>query len=228
MQVLFSLMLIFTFIWNPFILIRAEESDRKNESVEPIESFSNEKEYQSFRGAGRMITQELEEVNASFFYPHSMHLDLLKNHPETIPTLAQWVYEEWKSYDASLTLQKLIDSFSERLKSDQIPIAFVVLKKGHPIGCIGLKEQSSPEFSDFPKDSIWMGSLQVVLEERNQGIGQELLKFSKTIAKGFGYKRLYFYTSNYANVEWYVKRGAYVMETRPFRGHTITIMQMPL
>ena len=184
--------------------------------------------YESFSGDGLVINQMLEEVNMSFFYPHSMHLDLLKNHPQTIPKLAQWLYEEWKSYDASLTLEKLIHSFGERLNNDQIPITFVVLKKGEPIACISLKEQSSPEFFDFPKNSIWMGSLQAIPEERNKGIGQELLKFAITIVRHLGQKWLYFYTSNANNVEWYVKRGAYVIETRLFRNHMITIMQIPL
>lgn len=175
-----------------------------------------------------MMNQALEEINQSFFYPHLMRLDLLKNQPQVLPQLAQWLYEEWQSYDASLTLDKLIQSFSERLNSDQIPITFVVLKEGEPIGCISLKEQSSPEFSDFPQNSLWMGSLQVIPEERNQGIGQELLKFSTTIARSFGYETLYFYTSKSINVEWYVKRGASVIEMRLFRDHMITIMQIHL
>lgn len=175
-----------------------------------------------------MISQTLQEVNKSFFHPHSMHLDLLKNHPQVISKLALWLYEEWRSYDVSLTLEKLILSFSERLNSDQIPITFVVLKEGKPIGCISLKEQSRPEFFDFSRNSIWMGSLQVIPGERSQGIGQELLKFSTTIAKCLGYENLYFYTSNPVNVKWYVKRGAYVIETRLFHDHTITIMKMPL
>jgi ribosomal protein S18 acetylase RimI-like enzyme len=184
--------------------------------------------YQSPKGNELMITQILEEANKSFFYLHSMHLDLLKNHAQTISQLAQWLYEEWRPYDTSLTLQKLIDSFGERLNSDQIPITFIVLKKGYPIGCISLKKQSNPELLDYPNNSIWMGSLQVIPEERNQGIGQELLKFSTCVARVLNYKSLYFYTSNFANVEWYIKRGACFIETRPFRDHEITIMQIPL
>lgn len=175
-----------------------------------------------------MIKKMLEEANTSFFHLHAMHLDLLKNHPREIPRLAQWLYEEWQSYDTSLTVEKLINSFNERLNSDDLPITFVVLKGGNPIGCISLKEQSSPEFFDFPKNSIWMGSLQVVLEERNQSIGQELLKFAIAITKSLGHNSLYFYTSNSVNVDWYVKRGASIIKNRLFRAHMITIMQISL
>lgn len=173
-----------------------------------------------------MISELLKEKNRSFFYPLSMQLDLLKNHPQTILKLARWLYEEWKPYDPSLTLEKLIHSFGERLNSDQIPISFVVVKEREPIACISLKEQSSPELMDFPKNSIWLGSLQVIPEERNKGIGQALLKFCVSAVRSFGHTSLYLYTSNADNVKWYVDRGAEVIETRPFRGHTITIMQI--
>jgi N-acetylglutamate synthase-like GNAT family acetyltransferase len=93
---------------------------------------------------------------------------------------------------------------------------------------ISLKKETAPELADFPENSIWMGSLQVIPQERNQGIGQELLKFSQIIAKQFGYEKLYFYTSNPTNVKWYLKRGAQVIEERPFRHHKITIMEISL
>lgn len=172
--------------------------------------------------------QALQKANQTFFSFRSMQLDLLKNRPEAIPTLAKWLYEEWKPYDASLTIQKLIHSFHERLNSEGLPIAFVVVAKDKPVACISLKKLSDPEFSDFPKDSIWIGSLYVSVENRNQGIGQELMKFAATVAKNLGCESLYFYTSNPLNIAWYVKGGAHVIDTRPFRGHHITIMQSSL
>jgi len=175
-----------------------------------------------------MIQQALQKENEYFFFPLSMRLDLLKNCPQVIPILAQWLYEEWKPYDASLTKEKLIHSFKMRLNDDAIPITFVVLKDGLPIGVISLKKETAPEFADFTKNSIWMGSLQVIPEERNQGIGKELLKFSQIIARQFGYEKLYFYTSNPSNVKWYLKRGAQVIEERLFRHHKITIMEISL
>lgn len=175
-----------------------------------------------------MIQQALQRENEDFFFPLSMQLDLLKNCPQVIPILAQWLYEEWKPYDASLTTEKLIHSFTTRLNNDAIPITFVVLKDGLPIGVISLKKETAPEFADFPENSIWMGSLRVIPEERNQGVGQELLKFSQTIAMQFGYEKLYFYTSNPENVKWYLKSGAQVIEERPFRHHEITLMEISL
>jgi GNAT superfamily N-acetyltransferase len=170
-----------------------------------------------------MIQEKIQEANNKFFSPHSMRLDLLKNWPQFIPTLAEWLYDEWHTYDTTLTKEKLVDSFKSRMNDERIPITFVVLKNTRPIGLITLKGQTDPEFSDFPQGSIWMGSLEVVLEERGQKIGEELLKFAAGVAKGLRHEKLYFYTSNPVNISWYLKKGAEVLEERPFRNHTVTI-----
>lgn len=174
------------------------------------------------------IRKMLENANHSFFHPQSMRLELLKSCPETIPTVAKLLYDEWHPYDASLTENKLIQSLTGRLNDDQIPITFIALKDTKPIGLISLKARSDSEFTDFPKNSIWMGSLIVIPEERNQGLGNQLLQCAATVAKDMGYKELYFYSSNPTSVVWYAKRGAIILDHRTFRGHTITIMRINL
>ncbi len=175
-----------------------------------------------------MIQQVLQEENKTFFFPRAMRLDLLKNCLQAIPTLAQWIYDEWHHYDASLTKERLLHSFATRLNSDEIPITFIVLKKDMPIGVISIKKETAPEFSDFPENSIWMGTLYVIPEERNQGVDQELLKVSQIVASQLGYEKLHLYISNPTYLNWYLQRGAQVIEERPFRNHTITIMEFPL
>lgn len=175
-----------------------------------------------------MIQKAIQRENEEFFFLKSMRLDFLKNCPEVIPTLAQWLYKQWHTYDTSLTEEKLVSAFKTRLNTDSIPITFVVFKDGLPTGTISLKKETDPEFVDFPKNLVWMGGFLVASEERNQGLGQELLRFSQKIAKQLGYQKLYFYTSNPANVPWYLKRGAQVLQERPFRNHKVTIMEISL
>jgi ribosomal protein S18 acetylase RimI-like enzyme len=158
-----------------------------------------------------------------------MRIEFLKNCSQLISTLAQWLYDEWHPYDSTLTKEKLIHSFNKRTNTNSIPITFVVLKNNLPIGVISLKDQTDPEFLDFPKNSVWMGSLHVIPEERNRGLGQTLLKFAQTVTQQLGHDTLYFYTSNQANVQWYLKRGAQVIEKdRVFHKHRITIMKILL
>lgn len=175
-----------------------------------------------------VLHSTLQEVNRNVFSSYHIQLSYLKDCPQAIPTLADWLYETWHPYDASLTKEKLIASFKTRLNTDKVPITFVALKDSHPVGVISLKKQTSPELSDFPDTTLWIGGLQVAPEERNQGIGHELLKFAKSVAKYFGYEKLHFYTSDPNKVNWYIKNGAQILEKRPFRNHTITIMYLEL
>ena len=138
------------------------------------------------------------------------------------------MYQEWRSYDSSLTREKLFLSFNARLRNDKIPFTVVALKDGIVIGTISLKQQDEREFTALSGDSPWLGSLHVVLGERNKGLGEGLVKIMKTIARELGHKSIFMYTSNPSNIAWYHKRGAHFLKTCCFRNHTVTIMEIPL
>lgn len=157
-----------------------------------------------------------------------IQIDFLKNHPHTIPTIAAWIYDEWRPYDSSLTKARLIAGLKQRLNDDKIPFTLIALRNSIPIGTISLKEQNEPELTDFPQGIPWLGSLQVVPKERNKGVGHRLLSQIKEQALLLGHKKVLFYTSNPTNLQWLQKRGAQLVETRPFRNHIITIMQISL
>lgn len=172
------------------------------------------------------IRNVLQEVNGAIFSPRGIALKLLKDCPEAIPTLIQWIFDEWHPYDATLTKTRLHDSYNKRLNNDRIPFVLVALRNTEPIGTISLKESGEPEFVEYANASPWMGSLHVAPSARNQGLGQALLSVVKIMAERLGYEELFFYTSNSANVEWYSRRGAQVLERRPFRNHSITMMKI--
>ncbi len=121
-----------------------------------------------------MIQQKVDEANTSFFSACNLHLDVLKNCPQVIPTLVGWLYDTRHPYDASLTKEKLIHSFETHLHCDKTPVTFVFLENNTSIDLVPVKRQTSPELSDFPKASLGMGDLQMIPQKRNQGIGQEL------------------------------------------------------
>jgi hypothetical protein len=174
------------------------------------------------------IQDRIREFNERYFFLRGLKLELLKTCPQTLYILAEWVYHEWRSYDSSLTKKKLIESFSQRLNDDKIPLTLVALKNGTPVGTVSLKWEDEAELRAISKANPWLGSLQVIYEERKLGLGQELLKIAKSIATSLGYQNLFLYTSNPVNVDWYKKRGACILKTSPFRKHTITIMQIAL
>ncbi len=174
------------------------------------------------------IRQTLLQLNESRFSPRSIEVKLLKDCPEAIPVLAQWMYDEWHPYDKELTVERLLNEYQKFLSGMPLPFAVVALKEGHLIGVISLSEKGEPEFEDLPSSGPWIGSFEVIPEERNKGLGQELGFMVLDIARSLGYSSVNFYTSNPDNVPRYMKRGAEIVEVRPFRGHMITIMKMKL
>lgn len=174
------------------------------------------------------INRALLEVNqAPFFAQKSITMKVLKECPETIPQLAQWMYDKWKSYDASLTLEKMVGSFKERLNDDRIPFVIVAFMKDKPIGMVGLKEQGAQELSNLsPKNTPWLGALFVEETQRKKGIGKQLLNLALTLAKEMGHPEVFVYTSDHTNVNWYTEKGASVVKDHyPFRDHEITLMK---
>lgn len=175
-----------------------------------------------------MIEEVMQESNETFFSLLGMEVILMKDAQEHIPLLAQWIYDEFRGYDLTLTKEKMIDAFSNRLRDNGLPLTLVVIKESKPIAMISLKEKGEPEFSELAEGNPWIGSLFVVPEERNKGIGQELLNMVITIGDHMGYQRAFVYTSKPEKNSWYLKNGAQQIESRPFRGHKITIFSFPL
>jgi GNAT superfamily N-acetyltransferase len=176
--------------------------------------------------ATTLIHETLQVANTQLFSPNSIEVKLLQDCQETIPVLAQWIYDEWHTYDTTLTLEKAHSGFNKYLNDDAMPFLIVALKEGRPIGMISLKALGEPEFADLLDNNPWLSSFHVAPEERNKGLGQAMANILLSIAQRLGYTKVHFYTSNPDNVPRYVKKGAEVVEKRPFRGHTVTIMEM--
>lgn len=175
-----------------------------------------------------MMQEAIQESNETFFTPLGIEVVLLKDAQQHIPQLAQWIYDEWRFYDAALTKDRIVAGLTSRLRDNGLPFTLVAMKNEKPVAMISLKDKGEPEFSELSEGNPWVGSFYVVPEERNKGIGQELLDLVTTIGSGLGYKWVYVYTSNPEKVGWYLKNGAQQLETRPFRGHKITIMSLEL
>lgn len=179
------------------------------------------------------LKEEIQETMAQAVeeaQPHlsDISLKVLKDCPEVIPTLADWVYEDWSSYNPSLTREKMIASFQGKLNDDQLPLALVAFKNGQPVGVISLKKHETEELADLENGCVWGGSLHVLTEERNQGIGELLAKTAALIAKRLGYTEIRFFLSQGTSVAWCTQRGAEILQLRPFQGHWITVLRFDL
>jgi len=175
-----------------------------------------------------LIREAVQEVNEKIYSQRQMRLELLKDCPEMIPVLAEWEYQDWHRYDMTLTREKLVNAFNYCLNDDRLPLAFVIFKDSIPIGVISLDAQAEPEMADLEDGNPWGGSFHVIPSERNRGLGEEMAKTLVGIAKRLGHDKIHFFTSNRQVVKWYADRGAKIVDTRPFRGHTITTFEYEL
>ncbi len=189
--------------------------------AEEIVSESDQTPYQV---NSSVIRELLQEATQNVFSPRSMELSLLEDHSEMIPLLAQWQYNDWHSYDKALTVEKLVKYFEKQPLDGSFTI--VVLKDGMPIGSISLDKEGEPEFSEY--SGPWLNSFHVIPKERGNRVGPGIAKVVLSIAKRLGYEKVNFFTSNFSNVAKYVKNGAQVVDTIPWRGHTVTIFKMSL
>ncbi len=169
-----------------------------------------------------VIQETLEEAN------RELRIELLKNCPEQIPTIVEWEYQDWHSYDKTLTRERLFEAFNSSLNDDRLPLILVAFNGSVPIGVISLEAKGEPEFVDLEDGNPWGGSFHVVPEMRNQGIGAAMAQVIVTISKRMGYQKIHFFTSREEIVGMYASHGAKIIGLRPFRGHQVTVMEYTL
>lgn len=174
------------------------------------------------------LNRVLDELNDEIFSPRSLRLNFLKHYPEWIPLLAAWEYGDWHAYDHLLTKEKLIEGFTQRLHDDQLPLVLVIFRAVLPIGVISLENRAEPELADLEDGDPWGGSFHIEAQERGRGVGEAAGRALTLLAKRLGYRKIWFYTSNSRAVKWYVRQGASIVATRPFRGHEVTVMKYDL
>lgn len=167
----------------------------------------------------------LDQYNQKFRADGGYTVQLLKYCPQTIPVLVDWVYAAWSTYDPSLTREDLAHRYQQRLHDDRMPITVVALRGREPVGTFSLRESVEPNLNAVGYIP-WLGSHHIAQTETTESLDQDLLDISVRLTACFGYPNLYVYLSDSARAEWYVKQGASVLDSRPFRDHTVTILSL--
>ena len=152
-----------------------------------------------------------------------MVIDYLANHQEAIPTLAEWYYEEWRSFSSARSLEEQAGMISLRCNVDSLPLALVALRGDEVLGTVSLKHH---ELSVRMSLSPWLSSLYVAPEYRRCGIGTELVAEAVARAQGMGLKRLYLFTNRAQS--FYERLGWSRVESLNYRLEPIVIMRRNL
>ena len=153
-----------------------------------------------------------------------VRIDYLADHPEMIPTQANWHYNQWGYLNPGCTVDRYIASLEKQLGRKQVPTAFVALEEDNsPLGSASLVTFDMDTKMDL---SPWLASVFVVPEQRNKRIGSSLVRRVVDEAKEIGIEILYLFTPDREN--FYARMGWTVFERTVYRGERIVIMSIRL
>lgn len=135
----------------------------------------------------------------------NVNIKYLVDAQQYIPTIAQWIYEQWNKYDPTLSVERISASLKQRLNKDKIPLVLMALVNNDLVGVVSLK--NSIRIPGYEDRDLWLGNLIVARNYRNQGIGRLLLNQAYNKMKELGFKKISLYTTVPEAIYWYVKNG---------------------
>ncbi len=152
-------------------------------------------------------------------------IDLLKNHPNTISTLAHiWHEVLGKIWVPDVPVERVIARFADHLNDQALPITFVALDGDLPAGMCSLRENDGIR----PDLTPWLGSLVVDPKHQKQGIGRMLIDVTVRQAKEHGFEKLYLFTFDPSVPEYYERLGWKKIGMDEFKSYPVTVMEVDL
>jgi GNAT superfamily N-acetyltransferase len=124
-------------------------------------------------------------------------IEYLKDHPEQLKLIVQWVHPEWWFYRSSTA--EVLELYKTVLNLNALPIGLIAFVDDKPAGTALICEDDPDIKLGI---SPWLEGLYVAEEFRNRGVGRALVKKCEEIASRLGYDYLYLST----HVEKYYKR----------------------
>ena len=97
-----------------------------------------------------------------------VRISYLIEHPEYIPQLAQWLFEQWATILGEKTPEARIEHLKEHMNRDELPIAWVAHANGQLFGTAALRVHGPEECEDL---TPWLGGVFVGFHFRRRGIG---------------------------------------------------------
>ena len=152
-------------------------------------------------------------------------IELLKNHPNTIPALAHiWHEVLGKVWVPDVPVERVITRFADHLKDQALPITFIALDGNLPVGMCSLRENDGIR----PDLNPWLGSLVVDPKYQKQGIGKMLIDVTALKAKELGFEKLYLFAFDPTIPEYYERLGWRKIGMDEFKSHPVTVMEVGL
>jgi N-acetylglutamate synthase-like GNAT family acetyltransferase len=166
----------------------------------------------------------------AYFYlprpPSDLKIVYLSDRPEFIPALTDWTYNKWKDYDPTLTKERASQIYKRPMSKDTPSFVLLMLNKDKLLGMISLHEHEV--IDDFKDKSPWIDDFYVDPKYINEKISvrRYLMRSLQGASKNIGINKLYVFTSDPAQVDWYMELGWKIIKTSMYQNHLITIMEL--
>jgi N-acetylglutamate synthase-like GNAT family acetyltransferase len=146
-------------------------------------------------------------------------IEYLADHPEFLPTLAQWQHHEWGHLRPGDSLEARMLRLRGQCQRDRIPLTVVAHVNGEVLGSASLVQHDMDTRLEL---SPWLAGVFVGSEYRRRGIGAQLVRGIMSEATALKVRLLYLYTVHsekfYANLGWCLE------EHTAYREQNVAIM----
>ena len=151
-------------------------------------------------------------------------IDLLKNHPEGIPTLSNiWREVLGKIWMPEIGIEEIESLYHEELQHD-MPLTYIALHDQIPVGSATLELNGGIR----PDLRPWLGDLVIDPKYQKQGIGKMLADTTVKKAKELGFEKLYLFAFDPTIPEYYERLGWKKISMDEFKSHPVTVMEIGL
>jgi GNAT superfamily N-acetyltransferase len=131
-----------------------------------------------------------------------VRISYLIDHPEYVPQLAQWLFEQWDSILGEKTPETRTRKLQAHMNRDELPIAWVAHTDGQLVGTAALRVHDLEGREDL---TPWLGGVFVGSDFRRRGIGAALCATVEAAALSRGIQTLYLFTLD--KQAWYSRLG---------------------
>lgn len=152
-------------------------------------------------------------------------IELLKNHPNAIPRLAQiWHEVLGRLWVPDVPIKRVEQNFLKHLNNQTLPLTFVAFHNDTPVGMCSLRENDGIRPDLIP----WLGSLVVAPSYQKQGIAKKLMAATQQKAIELGFKKLYLFAFDPTIPNYYATYGWEKIGIDEFKDHPVTVMEITL